>query len=203
MPVGLVRWQIALPSDQLAIDTAGGLDGPLHWGWDRGLFAPITSYRTATLARWFSGSGRAAGIEGGDPFPSTLAGSGPLEPIQLLLLPRTSTMLMTSLLVLTLGLSAARIQWSRWRLALLLLAIAAGLCGAWVRPQLVSQVLVAAEPALVILPLAWLALGLWRRFAGQRAVFAPIRRTPLISVNGSVDGEHASTVQSTTREPVA
>ncbi|MFL5327322.1 MAG: hypothetical protein ACJ8C4_00265 [Gemmataceae bacterium] len=203
MPVGLVRWQIALPSELLAFDPAGELDGPVRWGWDRGLFAPLASYRTATLARWFSGSGRTAGLEGGDPFPSTLAGSAPLGPIHLTLLPRTSTLLMMSLIVLTLGLAVARIRWSQWRLASLLLVVAAGLCGAWVRPQLAMQLLVAAEPALIVLPFAWLALGLWRRYAGQRAVFAPIRRTPLISVNGSVDGEHASTIHTATREPVA
>lgn len=188
--VGPVRWQVVGPAGQVALDPSDNLDAVWDFGWDAGLIVPQPAWSGEALTRWFYGGPRdepttvASGISGE---------SAGLASIRLFVVPRPLIRLAASLAVLSLGLLVSGWRWSPRTIGCFALAgMSVFLVGSF-RPQLVTELMTAAEPGFVVLLVTWVALAAWRRRQQARSVFAPVtkpapkllRPTPASSARGA------------------
>jgi hypothetical protein len=133
-----------------------------RWGWQNGLPVPQPARSTAELESWLATGQEPNGTEAPADWhmaaASVTARQGGVEPLRLVVLPRTASLVMASVLVFLGGLLLSRLRARDvWVILLLGMMAAAALGFAW--PQPAWQFLALALPGLV--PLA-LVLGLQR-----------------------------------------
>ncbi|MEK7215444.1 MAG: hypothetical protein AAB289_07615, partial [Chloroflexota bacterium] len=160
---GAVRWQVDLPSDQVALIMGGGVTLDYSWTLHGWLVTPQTNVRHADLETWLTGR------ESADATPVDLAywRTG-LGTQRLVHLPRPWWLLICSGLVLAVGLAWYLLPLARSLRWLVVAALALGVVAAallW--PAAVPVVLFGCEPGLVVLlvllGLQWLFQERYRR----------------------------------------
>ncbi len=181
--VGPVRWQIAMASGDLPIDTGDTATFDWRWGWQRGLLAPLPVWTAGELNRWFMSDARTA--EPADPFrgppdgwETALVGWQPAaESLQFLVIPRPLAMLFGSLAVLAIGFAAVRVG-RGWRMTGAVVLILALAIAAVVRPQALAFFLYAAELGAAVLIIALAARWAAQRQYRRRVLFLPVFARP-------------------------
>ena len=200
---GSVRWQVDLPSDEIALVVGGGAVLDSRWvlhGW---LAAPEASVTGADLEAWLTGR------EGGDPTPVDLSYWRPgLGAQSLVHLPRQWWLVICSGLVLALGLAlyllplASPAQWLVVAAACLGVAAAALF---W--PALLPPLIYGCEPGLAVLlallGLQWLLQERYRRQVVVMPGFARRQTGSSLSRGQAAKPREPSTVDAPLASPGA
>ena len=165
---GPTRFDIGLPPGQVPL-VLGTADVDYRWTLQGWLFGPEPSVTTADLDAWI-GQGEAA-----DRQPINLAWwRNGLDPQRVYHFPRQTWLLLCSGVVLLLGLTVLLVRWPRWVLAILFVALGAGIVAIGVsHDYLLPAIFLGSQPALVVLALIgairWLLYERYRR----QLVFMP------------------------------
>jgi hypothetical protein len=174
--LGRVRWQVLLPSQQVALPPRGHAAGSPHWVWRGWLLAPEPAVTDADLEEWLLGQG--SGVRGQESGKGQAGGlvfwSGRAEPVTVAHLPLRLWLVLCSagLLVIVLGLMLAPLSRPAFWVvtgALALGLVAAGLT--W--PAVLPVVLYGCEPAAVVLVALLAVQWLLQRRYRRRVVFMP------------------------------
>ena len=130
-----VRWQVALPSDAVALSFDRSLQSELHWAWRAGTFAPTAGATTAELDQWLTAGAEPEAVSDRVFVAGTdvlTARQHAVAEVRLYHVPRALWVVGCSLVVLLAGLAVSR-----------------------VRPVLLGPVLGLAGIAAVITAMAW------------------------------------------------
>lgn len=178
---GPVRWQIVALSGETLVDLDESTDWEQRWTIRHGLIVPRPRMSISQLNHWFSSDQRySSNLDSSDEFQAELVGwQASAESIRLLMAPRGFLLICVSLAVLLVGWSVSLLS-PRWRRIVVFLLLPVIVWLAWARPQLLTVVLVSAEPGLVVLLVAALARWWLDRRRNRRELFSPgfVRSTP-------------------------
>lgn len=166
---GPVRWQFVPAGGDVVVFTPANWLPAMRWGWNAGTFVPRAGWSTDDLSRWI---GEESAQEVDDPDAAT-GGSGSAARVGVVAVPRWALMSVMSLATLAAAAAAWAAPWTARRLAAVLIATAALFIAAAWFPMTAGQLVGAAQPALLGLPLlAWAARR--PRPAAPESVFAPL-----------------------------
>jgi hypothetical protein len=189
---GLTRFDVGMPPGQVPL-VLGAADVDYRWALQGWLIGPEPSVTPADLDAW---------IGGGDASEGHLVNlawwrSG-LEPQRVFHFPRQTWLLLCSGVVLLLGLTLLLVRWPRWVLALLLIAVGAGVVAVGIsHDYLLPAIFFGCQPALVVLAvigaIRWL---LYERYRRQLVFMPTFSRIPQGStlVRGQMKPHGESTI---------
>jgi hypothetical protein len=170
-PVRHLRWHVNLPAgDVVAMPLTPGARPEYRWALSRWLLSPEPAAADADLEAWLLGNGA-----GGDTRPHGLtffpAGQ---EPQRVYFVPRLLWLVAVSVLAVVVFLVVYFLRLSRALLvALVGLAVVAGLALALTWPALLVALCYGAEPGLVVVVLVLLLLWVWQERYRRQLVFIP------------------------------
>jgi len=148
--VTTTRWQIAFPNRLVAL-TGMSATTEDRWSFRNGLVQPQPAYGANDLERWITrGQEPTVGDTWEMPHAGLTMRTGDLQPVRLLLIPRTLWIITISLIVIAAGLILSRLN-VRQAGILLSLAVAGMVVAATAYPQPFGQLFVAMQPGLAIL----------------------------------------------------
>jgi hypothetical protein len=170
--LGRVRWQVALPSNFVAVLASREAFAEQRWAWHGWLPMPEAAPTAAELEHWL-GAGDAGDGHDPAPPPSLVCWQASLSPVRILRVPQQAWLLACSGLFLALGLGVSLVPWARLALILMALAGAALVVGAVLWPALLAPVLYGCQPGACVLVLVLGAQWLLHRRYRRRVVFMP------------------------------
>lgn len=162
-----VRWLVEPAPGDILLDVSQSFVPSIHWGWQSAGYGPGATWSADELYRWV-GEARGAGVG----LSAAASGTSPAEnAVGWTVAPSLLVSAACSLAAVGLCLAAMGTRWTSSRAGLAIIAVAAVMIAGAIRPWLVGQLVLAAQPGLVVAPVvAWWATRSRRR-SEPRQVF--------------------------------